>query len=436
MLQDEKEEIVIDIFGERHINYEKLSKQPVAHLLNIIKGLDKKLDEVLEEKSDIEILLENQTEHNDSITDELLTDKEDLQLMMEATSEHADAIAEDLEQKRLLIRQTFGRYLSDEIVNTILDDEDGLKLGGKREEITILTSDLRGFTALSETQEPENVVSILNFYLDKMEKIITQYGGTIDEFMGDGILVLFGAPSKREDDIQRAIACAIAMQLCMPEINVQMEEWGFPHLDMGIGINTGDVVVGNIGSENRTKYGVVGANVNLTYRIESYTLGGQILISQSTYEKVKQEIDINEEMKVSPKGVKEPISIYNIKGIRDSFQLQLMEEENHLDKLTHPININYVVLNGKHLGDNAVKGSITYLSDKYAYILLDKKVEKPEILTNLKIDREHIETSLYAKVVDPKSCHIVGEEVTQTTKGIFISFTSNNKVVKQVLFTV
>ncbi len=117
--------------------------------------------------------------------------------------------------------------------------------------------------------------------------MITRYGGTIDEFMGDGILVLFGAPTAAADDALRAVACAVEMQLAIATVNQEMTAMNLKPLAMGIGINTGEVVVGNIGSEKRTKYGVVGAQVNLTHRIESYTIGGQILISQTTLEQAE-----------------------------------------------------------------------------------------------------------------------------------------------------
>ena len=125
------------------------------------------------------------------------------------------------------IRNTFGRYLSDEIVTTLLESPEGLKLGGERRKVTLLTSDLRGFTATSERLIPEKVVKILNFYLGYMADVITNYQGTIDEFMGDGILVLFGAPTLREDDAQRAVACSVAMQLAMKPVNKQMKKMGF-----------------------------------------------------------------------------------------------------------------------------------------------------------------------------------------------------------------
>src|SRR4028119_805909 len=145
--------------------------------------------------------------------------------------------------------------------------------------------------------------------------------------MGDGILVLFGAPTLREDDATRAVACAVAMQLAMVTVNNKMKEWGLPKLEMGIGINTGEVVVGNIGSDKRTKYGVVGSQVNLTYRIESYTVGGQILISESTLNEVASIVKIDGQKEIKPKGVQQPITIYEIGGIGGGYNLFLSREE-------------------------------------------------------------------------------------------------------------
>jgi adenylate cyclase len=158
-------------------------------------------------------------------------------------------------------------------------------MGGKRK-ITMLMADLRGFTSLSERLPPERVVTLLNRYLTTMVSVIKQYQGTIDEFIGDAIFVLFGAPIWQEDDAQRAVACGIAMQLAMASVNEQNRQDGLPEIEMGIGIHTGQVVVGNIGSAERTKYGVVGSQVNLTSRIQSCTTGGQTLISEATRREV------------------------------------------------------------------------------------------------------------------------------------------------------
>ena len=193
-----------------------------------------------------------------------------------------------LEVRNRFIRQTFGRYLSDEIVETILEKPDGLKIGGEKRQATILMSDLRGFTSLSEGLPAEDVVSMVNIYLETMTEIILKYQGTIDEFIGDGILVIFGAPFQRPDDARRAVACAVDMQLAMASVNDRNRQAGYPEVALGIGVNTGKMVVGNIGSKKRTKYGVVGRNVNLTSRIESYTVGGQIFISENTLKAMRR----------------------------------------------------------------------------------------------------------------------------------------------------
>ena len=120
-----------------------------------------------------------------------------------------------------------------------------------------------------------------------MVEIIARYRGTVDEFQGDGMLVFFGAPLAASDDPERAVACAVEMQNKIPEINGLQRREGLPEIVMGIGINTGEVMVGNIGSQKRSKYGAVGSAINVAYRIESYTIGGQVLISSETYKKVK-----------------------------------------------------------------------------------------------------------------------------------------------------
>jgi adenylate cyclase len=171
---------------------------------------------------------------------------------------------QQLELHNRFIRETFGRYVSNEVVVSLLESPERLQLGGEKRKVTILTSDSRGFTSLAERLAPEQVVSIINRYLSTMVDIILQYQGTINEFIGDAILVIFGAPVSREDDARRAVACAVAMQLAMASVNAENGREGLSEVEMGIGIDTGEVVVGNIGSHKRTKYGVVGSCVNLT----------------------------------------------------------------------------------------------------------------------------------------------------------------------------
>ncbi|MGK7954936.1 MAG: CHASE2 domain-containing protein [Crocosphaera sp.] len=320
------------------------------------------------------------------------------------------------------IRKTFGRYLTDQVVANLLENPSGLSLGGERRKITILTSDLRGFTATSERLPPEEVVRILNFYLGKMADVITHYEGTIDEFMGDGILVLFGAPTAQNNDPERAIACAIAMQLAMKSVNEQMKQWELPTLDMGIGINTGEVVVGNIGSEKRTKYGVVGSQVNLTYRVESYTLGGQILISESTLKEVGEMVIIESEKQVKPKGVKEPISIYEVAGIKGKHNLFLEKNEEIFIPLPQPLSLEYSVLDGKNIADTKYNGKLVALSENGGMMSYDHDDAQGFIsgMTNIKCNllntdnSQEISDDIYAKVL----------EKFNTKGGVYLRFTA------------
>jgi adenylate cyclase len=306
------------------------------------------------------------------------------------------------------IRKTFGRYLTDQVVANLLENPEGLKLGGERRKLTILTSDIRGFTAQSERLSPEEVIKIINLYLGYMTEVITKYQGTIDEFMGDGILVLFGAPTTREDDAERAVACAIAMQLTMSTINEKMKELNLPSLEMGIGINTGEVVVGNIGSETRCKYGVVGSQVNLAYRIESYTTGGEILISEATLKEVGSIVRIDGQKQVLAKGVKEPFTIYQIGGISGEYNLSLPQEEEVFLPLLEEIPIQYMLLEGKHLSNTLLRGSLVQLSAKGAKVRCGNGEQQgvPDMLSNLKLNlltpNNQLETSgdVYAKVYE------------------------------------
>jgi adenylate cyclase len=307
-----------------------------------------------------------------------------------------------LEVRNRFIRQTFGRYLSDDIVESILERPDGLKIGGEKRQATILMSDLRGFTSLSEGLPAEDVVSMVNIYLETMTDIILKYQGTIDEFIGDGILVIFGAPFQRPDDARRAVACAVEMQLAMASVNDRNRQAGYPEVALGIGVNTGNMVVGNIGSKKRTKYGVVGSNVNLTARIESYTVGGQIFISENTLKECGDIVQIDNAMQVSPKGVKEPLTIYEVGGIAGDYQLFLPPKPGVCwIELTQPLSLQFTLLEGKHVGEERYQAAIIKIAPKMAEITASIL---PPRLSNLRLslydyDNRLISDNLYGKVL-------------------------------------
>lgn len=197
----------------------------------------------------------------------------------------------------------------------------------KPRDITILLSDIRGFTAIAETLPGMAVVDMLNRYFDCMCQIITRYHGTIDKFMGDSILVLFGAPHSADDDVERALACAVEMQLAMTDFNVVNESLGLPALYMGIGINTGSVVAGPLGPDAHTEYTAIGDEVNLTSRIEAQSLRGQILIGANTYELARQYIDIGPVNDVQVKGKRQSVRFYELYATRRPHLLQVPRRE-------------------------------------------------------------------------------------------------------------
>ncbi|MCP4157477.1 MAG: adenylate/guanylate cyclase domain-containing protein [bacterium] len=322
----------------------------------------------------------------------------------------------DVESKH--IKTTFSRYLSGDVVDTILETPEGAALGGETRVITLLMSDLRGFTAITERLPAENVVGILNIYLSIMTDVIFKHRGTIDEFIGDGILALFGAPQQQQDDAVRAVACAVEMQNAMAEVNKQNRKAGYPELEMGIGINTGELVVGNIGSPKRIKYGVVGSNINLTARIESYTVGGQIFISESTRESCGPILRIDDRMSVMPKGVAKPIPIYEIGGIYSDYNIFIPQKEKiQLITLTKPIKVRFSIVTGNYVANKTYTGEMKRIGAGEAEIHSPRNVRK---LSELKISvlnekDEEIVADIYGRVV---------ENIADTHAVFRINFTS------------
>ncbi|MDO4740247.1 MAG: adenylate/guanylate cyclase domain-containing protein [Eubacteriales bacterium] len=294
----------------------------------------------------------------------VLSDISELSELRDAVKamERIKALNAQLELRNQLLNETFGRFLSDEIVRQLLETPDGLALGGKKRTLTVMMSDLRGFTAISERMEAGSLLSMLNLYLAEMTDCIQRHNGTIIEFLGDGIMAIFGAPAPSKDHASDAIAAAIEMQSRMSDINRRNAELGYPTLEMGIGLNTGDVIVGNIGSEKRTKYGVVGSHVNLCGRIESYTVGGQVLISPITRQMACAELEIRQEQKIMPKGVKEPLTISWVTGIGAPYDLSCEVIEEQPEPLAKPIPVSFVAIEGKHCGDSEETGVFAALS--------------------------------------------------------------------------
>jgi adenylate cyclase len=315
---------------------------------------------------------------------------------------------QQLETRNRFIREMFGRYVPDEVVEQVLETPGGVNIGGELRVVTILMSDLRGFTSTCTRLKPESVVQMLNLYLETMTEIILRHGGTINEFIGDSIVVVFGAPISHADDPRRAVACALEMQKAMEQINSRNQAAGHPEIRMGIGINTGEVVAGNIGSRRRAKYDVIGHNVNLASRIESYSLGGQVLVSESTLEAcgAGEELRIDGHLRISPKGVKQALSVYEIGGIGGEHQIFLpLKEPPKLVYLAEALAVDFSILDGKQSGGEAYPAKLLRAGEQAAELQASRNCRQ---LTNLQIsmyqrDGKLISREIYAKVTEVRS---------------------------------
>lgn len=240
-----------------------------------------------------------------------------LQLALRRATREIEGLMHKLEIRNSFLRRTFGRYVSDDIAESLLETEDGLELAGESLKITVLMSDLRGFTPLAERVEPTVVVAVLNEYLTTMSKLISDHRATVNEYLGDGILAFFGALQQRSDDSRRAVECALAMHRSMPGVNQRIATRGPIELKMGIGIATGEVVVGNIGSERRSKFTAIGSAVNLAARLEGFAEPAETLMSPATYDEVRDCVGDGQVRWVQPKGFKDAVAAWVITSSSD-----------------------------------------------------------------------------------------------------------------------
>lgn len=270
-------------------------------------------------------------------------------------------------------------------------------------EVTILLSDLRGFTALSEHYPATDVMELLNRYFARMSEIIViQHKGTIDKFMGDGIMVLFGAPEENNDDLQRALSCAIHMQIAMDEINNKNQHLGMPNLFMGIGINTGRVVAGKLGSELHSEYTVIGDEVNLASRIEAYSLRGQVLISENCYQKAKEYITTGTSNQVFVKGKKEPVKLYELLSLNSEPELRVPCREVRKNlRIEVDLPLIFYMIDDKTVLQKEYSASIIDLSYSGMLIELEQELKMlSEIKFSLSLSLMNNQSSdIYGKVI-------------------------------------
>jgi class 3 adenylate cyclase len=308
-----------------------------------------------------------------------------------------NAMVDGLRQREV-IRNAFGRYVSPEVAKAVLESPDGLALGGRKREITVLMSDLRGYTRFAEHGDPAGVMEVLNDYLGRMADIVIAHGGTINEFIGDAIFAVYGAPIEHPDHAERAAATALAMQRALDALNETNVARGRPRFEMGIGINTGEAVVGNIGSEQRTKYAVVGAAVNLAGRVQGCTVGGQILITESTLRYLGPLGDVAAPIHVELKGLDAPVALYELRGLSGRWAQHREAVMAAGREVSLPL-VGWVV-DGKQVRADSFGGRVRRIAGRAIDVELETALPT---LTNVRLrlswpDRDRVSGDLWGKV--------------------------------------
>jgi adenylate cyclase len=244
---------------------------------------------------------------------------DDLELITAVAAQTAVTVEMIKAHKRLakeeVARANYSRFMPEYVVKQLLEKPDSFKLGGTNQKITVLFADIRGFTTLAESEKenPEKIVSLLNRYFSLMTEIIFAHGGTLDKYIGDGLMALFGAPNATADDAKNALKAAVEMQKNLVNLNSELLAEGFQQIGIGIGLHTGEATIGYFGSEKRSEYTAIGDTVNLASRLESNAKAEQILISEITAKECKGLFPFTLREPLTVKNRTQPVSLFEVK---------------------------------------------------------------------------------------------------------------------------
>jgi adenylate cyclase len=247
---------------------------------------------------------------------------DDLELISAVAAQTAIAVENARAHERLareeVARANYSRFLPEYVVTQMLVNPESFKLGGVNQTITVLFADIRGFTRISEHAPPERIVGLLNRYFSAMTDIIFAHGGTLDKYLGDGLMALFGAPAATPEDASNALNAAVAMQRRIMGINLELAGEGFPELGVGMGLHTGEATVGYIGSERRSEYTAIGDTVNTASRLESNARGGEILLTDATAQAAHKRYKLKPREPITVKNREQPVKLWEVDWQRAS----------------------------------------------------------------------------------------------------------------------
>ncbi len=303
----------------------------------------------------------------------------------------------ELEQDKDKLIENFEKYISNDIVQKIVNNPGQKLIEGRRYTATVLISDIRGFTAMSESMSPQDLIDMINHYYEVITEIINSYGGVVTEFLGDGIMCIFGAPKYRADHADAAVAAALKIEAAADSINKWNAAHNYPEIRTGIGINTGNMVIGSLGYEKRAKYTAVGQAIDRAFEIESCSIGGQVLISSSCLRSLKNDAIARflADYRPNPNELVK-IKIYEITGLRGEYDIKCESGITKPEPLYGAIDSGFHILVAKTVGEELIKCKIKALSDTAAVIETDYNLN---VLDNIELKINN-EEAVFAKVED------------------------------------
>ena len=311
-----------------------------------------------------------------------------------------------LQARNRLLEQTFGSFVPDEMAQALISSPEEMHFDGEMRELTVLSSDIRGFSELIPSMSAADAIDMLNHYLEAMTVVIRRHDGTIIEFIGDAILASFDIVTAGEKHADKAAFAAIDMQNCMDDINHWNTEHGYPTFEMGIGLHTGTAYVGYIGSKTRMKYDIIGQHINTVSRIESYSTGGQILISQSCKDALNISPVISGSITVLPKGSPTELTLYSLIGVGSPYNIKCQVTPDVTTALPSPVLVGFNIVEDKHCKDETYTAYISAASEKSAVMQTDYPLK---LFDNIRINSQGI-----------LSCKII----SKSQNGYLIRFTS------------
>lgn len=313
-----------------------------------------------------------------------------------------------LRQKNRVLRKSFEKIIPEDMAASIINDPDKLDVGGETRQITVIQSDIRGFSEMIQPMTASDAIDMLNHYLETMTVIIRRFGGTVLEFQGDGILAIFDSAKLGGKYADKAVFAAVVMQNSMEDINLWNRERNYPVFEMGIGIHSGPAFVGWIGSDERMKYDALGTTINIASRIESYSTGGQIIVSDSFMNTAEVKLEVANKYEVLPKGSYEKMVLYCIKGIGKPYNLHCRLADEIPKKLEIPKMIRFRIVENKQCGEPEYAGLIVSASSTSAMMITNCPLK---LFDNLRVESDGV---FSAKVV------------SRSENGYMIRFTSGS----------